>query len=69
MSLFRICVGSAYDVVHYYSTCDGEGPLFRPVEDSQLYNSLMNATYIDMITDNILLGTSCRNEVLITNHS
>lgn len=51
--------GFAFDVVHYYSTCQGDGPLFRPIEDSQLYNSLMNATYLDMITDNPLLNPLC----------
>ena len=60
---YYLFLGFAYDVVHYYSSCEGDGPLFKPIDDSQLYNSLMNATYIEMITDYPFLNAGCRNGV------
>ena len=55
--------GMAYEVVHYYSTCDGNGPLFQPVDDSKYYNSLMNKSYFDMIEEFPLLNANCRKGV------
>jgi hypothetical protein len=55
-----VFLGYAYDVVHYYSSCEGEGPLFKPIDDALEYNSVMNSTYFAMLNDNPLLSASCR---------
>ena len=52
--------------MHYYSTCEGEGPLFQPVEDSKLYNSLMNETYFDMLEDFPGLSADCKEGVSLS---
>ena len=67
-----ICVDVHNDVVVLFAylqelpltlLCTTTAHVFRTIEDSQLYNSLKNATYFDMITDNPLLGPSGRRGV------
>lgn len=52
--------GDAYDIVHYYTSCEGDGPLYQPIEDTDFYNGVMNSTYFDMLLENPSLESSCK---------